>query len=357
VEIEASQGTELLGRLKLARINDLEVLESGAYWPRLQPYFIKPHFRRLTYQLASAKQRPKWQSEVIATRGAGGLGDLDVAYVADRFETVLTITEAGLPDYCLTSVSRGSLEFRNRGGAVDPIDVGEATGVIYRGRPGTHLRAAEDHERLAVWIPAPTLQQRLAALLGERVEDDLEFVPRIEWETAKGQAIKRQLHLLTEEIASPQSFALSSVARQSFTDLLLYSLLQALPHNYSDRIARMVGSPMPRTVRRAEAFIRARAGQPIALHEVAEAAGCSLRALQLSFRRFRDTTLTAAIRQTRLEAVRQALNQGEIGEITVSEVAHQYGFTNPSRFSRHYRASFGISPVETLRQHHPRAVF
>jgi len=292
-------------------------------------------------------------------RGAGGLGDLDVAYVADRFATVLTISEAGVPDYCLTSVSRGILEFQGGGGlgsSMEPINVSEATGVIYRGQPGTQLRAAEDHKRLAVWIPARTLQQRLAALLGEPPKGDLEFVGRIEWEAATGQAIRRQLRLLTEELASPHSFALSRVARQSFTDLLLYSLLQVSPHNYTDHIGRTTGSPVPRTIHRAEAFVRAHTGQPIALHEVTEAAGCSLRALQLSFRRFRDKTLTAVIRQARLEAVQQALNQGEIGEITIGEVAHRYGFTNPSRFSSLYRATFGISPGESLRRHPLRRV-
>lgn len=342
-------GDELLDRLKLARINDLNELESGAYWPRLQPYFRKPDFRRLTYQFAGRSPRPDKRGEALATRGASGLGDLDVAYIADRFATALMITDAGLPDYCITSVSRGWLEFQDASSA-DPVSVGDATGVIYRGRPGTQLRATDNHERLAVWIPASSLKQRLAALLGEPSKEDLEFAPGIDWESGSGQAIKRLLRLLTEEVAAPHSFALSSVARQSFTDLLLYSLLQALPHNHTDRIARETDSVAPRAVRRAENFIRARAGQPVALHEVAEAAGCSVRALQLGFRRFRDTTPAAAIRQARLEAAQQALIRGEVGETAVREVARRYGFTNAGRFTHLYKAAFGLSPAEALRR-------
>ena len=44
-----------LNNFELAQIQDLDELESGVYWPRLQPYFAKPYFRRLTYQLTSRR--------------------------------------------------------------------------------------------------------------------------------------------------------------------------------------------------------------------------------------------------------------------------------------------------------------
>lgn len=346
-------GPPPLGRLKLARIRSLDVLESGSYLPRLQPYFRNPGFRRLREQFAGRTPRPETPGEVLATRGASGLDSLDVAYIADRFATVLTITEAGLPDYCILSVTRGLLELRGVGPpGGPPLHLDVATGAIYRGRPGTQLRAAEDNERQAIWIPAPCLERRLAALLGEPPgKGDIEFAPRSDWEFGPGRAIKRLLILLNEELAAPHSFALNGIARQSFTDLLLYSVLQALPHNYTDRLARVAsGSPVPRAVRRAEDLMRSRVGQPLALHEVAEAAGCSVRALQHGFRRFRDTTPAAAMRQTRLEAAREALVRGGADRATVGEVARRYGFTNAGRFTRLYAAAFGTSPAEALRR-------
>ena len=99
--------------------------------------------------------------------------------------------------------------------------------------------------------------------------------------------------------------------------------------------------------------MRSRAGQPLALHEVAEAAGCSVRALQTGFRRFRDTTPTAAMRRTRLEAAREALIRGEPQGSMVGEVARRYGFTNAGRFTRLYAATFGASPAEALRRRPP----
>ena len=41
----------LLDSFRVAHLQNLDELEGGVYWPRLQPYFIKPYFRRLTYQL------------------------------------------------------------------------------------------------------------------------------------------------------------------------------------------------------------------------------------------------------------------------------------------------------------------
>ena len=39
----------------------------------------------------------------MATRGGSGLGDLEVGYIADRYLMVVSINEAGLPDYCVTA--------------------------------------------------------------------------------------------------------------------------------------------------------------------------------------------------------------------------------------------------------------
>lgn len=349
MESEVPQlGVRLLDKLRLTRIHSLDELETGTYWPQLQPYFTKPQFRRLTYHLIGRGPRDRKRGEVLSTRGAGGLGDFDIAYVADRHATVLSITEAGLPDYCITLVDRGALEYRSTTRA-DPVGVGGSAGLIYRGLPGTRLHTTDDNGRLAIWIAARAVEQRLAALLGEPGREDLTFVPTLDWESAPGQGIMRLVWLLTQELASPHTFAPSALASRSFEDLLLYSLLQSLPHNHTNRLARATGSPVPGTVRRAEEFIRSRAGQPVALHEVADAAGCSVRALQLGFRQFRDTTPAAAIRQARLEAVQQALARGE-AEGTVTAIAHQYGFTNPGRFTRLYTSTFGKSPAEALRR-------
>jgi AraC-like DNA-binding protein len=341
-------GVDPRSKIRLTHFRDLAELESGGYWPQLQPYFIKPYFRRLTYRLTGRELPGRKQEQVLSTRGASGLGDLDVAYVKDRFSTVMSINDAGLPDYCPNLREPGGLCYLGPASKLTG-DSSKTTGLIYRGLPGTHLSATDDHERVAIWIPARSVKERLAALLGELGKEDVAFDPLIDWDSGPGQGIRRLMWLLTEELASPHSFAPSDIACRSFTDLLLYALLRSQPNNYSLRLARPAGSPAPGIIHRAEEFIRSRAGQPIALHEVADAAGCSVRSLQLGFRQFRDTTPAAAIRQARLEAVRHVLAFGE-GAGTVTEIAYEYGFTNPGRFSGLYKRTFGVSPAEDLRR-------
>jgi transcriptional regulator GlxA family with amidase domain len=103
-----------------------------------------------------------------------------------------------------------------------------------------------------------------------------------------------------------------------------------------------------RRVRRAEEFFRERAKEPVTVIEAAARAGCSVRALQIAFRRHRGVTPMAALRRIRLEAARDALASAD-SPASVRGIAAEYGFTNPSRFARMFREAFGQSPAELRR--------
>lgn len=334
---------------RLVHIEDLGELEAGAYWPRLQPHFLKPDFKLLRYQILERARDNRTPDLSWSVRGASGIGELNVAYIADRLAATLTIADTGFPDYCLTSVSRGALDYSDglRGRAMRSITTD--VGLVYRGVPGTTLAATGTHERLAIWIPAASLNQRLAALLDGPVTKELAFEPVFAWDSVAAQGLRRLIRLLVEELGSPAAFSHSDVAICSFTDLLLYTLLRAVPNNHTDRLALASSPAVPSSVRRAEAYIRARVQEPIALHEVAKAAGCSVRSLQVGFQRFRETTPLGAIRHARLEAAREALRSGQT-DGTVTSLALQFGFTNPGRFAALYKTAFGESPLAALRR-------
>lgn len=339
---------------KAARIGDLRELESGVYWPRLQPHFLDPKFKTLRYRIQERAAGVEKPGRSVSLRGASGVGEFDVAYIADRLAATLTIANAGLPDYCLTAVSRGALDCTGIPGAKPLPAIDEKLGLVYRGVPGTSLAATGRHARLAVWIPAASLSQRLSASIGGPVEKDLSFEPVFDWASPRAQSLQRLLRLMVEELAAPLPFAGSEIASRAFSDLVVHTLLNAVPHNHSQRLLDPVSPAMPAIVRRAEAFIRANVEAPIALHDIAEAAGCSIRSLQLGFRRFRETTPLAAIRRARLEAVQAALRSGET-DGTVTDLALRFGFGNPGRFARVYQAAFGESPLRALRRNSSRS--
>ena len=332
---------------KLVRIVEASVLEGGSYWPELRPHFANPDYRRLRYSLS--ERVPRSQNSAQASfRGAAGVDALDLAFIADQHRAALTIAGAGLPDYCLTLVRRGGLVCTGVRGAAE-LRVGPRTGLIYRGWPGTTLAASDSHERVAIWIPIGMVRARLSALLGEPLRRDVEFQPLFDWGAPTTRALKSLMGMLIDEFGQGRGLLTLDVAGRSFADLFLYTLLRSVPHNHSDQLDRPVAPVLPGTLKRAEAFIEANVEEPLALHEVAAAAGCSVRSLHTAFHRFRDTTPLHAIRDARLRAAHAVLGEAGPG-MTVSSVALRFGFTNAGRFTHQFRKAFGVSPADVLRR-------
>jgi AraC-like DNA-binding protein len=103
-------------------------------------------------------------------------------------------------------------------------------------------------------------------------------------------------------------------------ELLVQSILMGLPHNRSALLRCQTSAAAPGNIRRAEEFIRSNADKTITLEGIARAVGCSVRALQLGFRRFRDTSPMAALRQARLERARNDILRSD-GSLSVIGVA------------------------------------
>lgn len=106
----------------------------------------------------------------------------------------------------------------------------------------------------------------------------------------------------------------------------------------------------PETVRRAIALIESDPSADLTSGAIARAAFVTPRALQLAFRRHLDTTPMAYLRQVRLDRARRDLIAADPAQDTVTDIAHRWGFLTPSRFAAGYRATFGESPVQTLRR-------
>lgn len=106
------------------------------------------------------------------------------------------------------------------------------------------------------------------------------------------------------------------------------------------------------TLGRAVAFIEERARDDIGVADIAAAAFVTVRAVQLAFRRYLDTTPLGYLRQIRLERAHQDLMEADPDRTTVTAIAADWRFTNASRFSAHYRAAYGVPPTQTLRQRH-----
>ncbi|MWV60183.1 helix-turn-helix transcriptional regulator [Rathayibacter sp. VKM Ac-2754] len=104
-----------------------------------------------------------------------------------------------------------------------------------------------------------------------------------------------------------------------------------------------------RRLRRAVEFVHANADLPLGVADIADAAGLTVRGVQLAFQRAFAQTPRHYLRGVRLDRAREELLAGSPGTLVVSDVAARWGFVSGGRFAQHYARRFGELPRQTLR--------
>jgi AraC family transcriptional regulator, positive regulator of tynA and feaB len=79
---------------------------------------------------------------------------------------------------------------------------------------------------------------------------------------------------------------------------------------------------------------------------IARALDCSPRQIHRVFGEDSDVTVTDYIWKARLDQCVASLRAPESVNLTITEIAFQYGFTSSAHFSRTFRAAFGVAPRE-----------
>lgn len=100
-------------------------------------------------------------------------------------------------------------------------------------------------------------------------------------------------------------------------------------------------------LRRAEAYIRAHAGDNLSMTEVAEQLNISTRSLQATFRKYRNLSPHAYLDAVRLGRVHQQLLT-ILPDETIADIALEAGFNHLGRFSARYKARYGEAPSQTV---------
>ena len=127
------------------------------------------------------------------------------------------------------------------------------------------------------------------------------------------------------------------------------SLLYCQPSNYSE-LLEPATAPVRNTVRAACDHIERNLSAGLAVADIAASVGVSVRTLQQQFSEDLSQTITAYIRNRRLERARADLaDAAPGGGITVTDIASRWGIAHLGRFAVTYRERFGESPSQTLR--------
>jgi AraC-like DNA-binding protein len=274
-------------------------------------------------------------------------GEMRATRVENTAGTRYIVCAPGTETYCISLMERGT-GLLTRPGCNEPLVGTPEFGLVVDGcEPGTRFAASDGSSRLNLWVSCDRLRERLALLLDRQDVKSFAFKPIFDQTKGSGATIRHMLYFLLAELARSDSLLTNGAAIRSFEDNLELYLLLGLPHSHSARLQQQRAGAAPGNVRRAEEFMRANACEPITIAAIAQAAQCSIRALQISFHRFRGTTPMAALRRIRLDKARSEILSGVPTE-SIAQIAAGHGFSNPSRFAQLFRRAYGVYPSQAL---------
>lgn len=260
----------------------------------------------------------------------------------------LTIHQTTL-GYSLARIEAGGLERR-----VDGHEYIVRPGAGYLTTPPqeakmTLLPSGGTVTSVTIELPEPLIKWEAELLAGGPIAKPLEIVAPLDLRpsTHLGQMTE---YLLTELDREHNVFETAPLVGLEFQRRLIASVIEQTPNNYHSLLGRHFGGNAQRHVTMAAEFIEAHLHGPLTIGDIAHAIGISVRTLQDSCHRLYDMPPEELLRKMRLHVTRKRLMNPEPGD-TVNAVARKYGFTNPGRFSYHYRREFlGESPAETLQR-------
>ena len=275
------------------------------------------------------------------------LGSLSLSYM--RYGARVSIDPGELSSFYLIQMPlRGSAEIRTGGRLVmsSPLMASIAD-------PTSELRMewSQDCTKLMLKIDRETVSRYLSATLVERLPPrGLIFDPEFDLTTSQGRHWMAIMRLLESYLSHFPTEEHRGIAAKSYEEMVLSFLLLHHPHNLSQYMGgATISEVVPRHVKKAEEFMKAFAGEPITIVDVARAAGVSLRCLQEGFRRFRNVTPHEALQQIRLDGIRMDLLNDDTKK-SITEMAMTWGFTHIGRFSQCYSKRFGELPSETRKR-------
>lgn len=133
------------------------------------------------------------------------------------------------------------------------------------------------------------------------------------------------------------------VAEQLSGALTSGFILAAVPGSAQD-----VHPAQPRIIKRVLDAMEADPARAWTAADMADAAGVSIRRLQVGFREYLGCSPRDALVDLRLRRVRADLRSSDT-DSTIAEVAMRWGFTHTGRFAATYRRKYGLAPSDEYR--------
>ncbi|MBA83150.1 AraC family transcriptional regulator [Thalassobius sp. S69A] len=253
----------------------------------------------------------------------------------DRFDP-----EAG--NILVLNTIRGALDHQTDGGSVSTGE-GESF-VVDCSRAEYWLEAAPDHMQLNLTIPHAVMEETAERWLGF-VPDDRLWTSRVKiggGNTAWPALLDYAARALTRSGALCADAALA----RHIEEILCVELLRQWAAGAGLKLEDGARAAAPGYVRRAEEIFEAEARDAPTIGDVAQRVGVSARTLSGGFQRFRGLSPRAFLAARRLDGLRADLVAAP-ADLTVTEIAAGWGFSNFGALAGRYRARFGELPSQT----------
>jgi AraC-like DNA-binding protein len=203
--------------------------------------------------------------------------------------------------------------------------------------------------RVHIYFHRDALLRQLTALLGEPMDQPLEFEPILARTSGYGRSLAGYLLAAVADLERPDAMLDNSIMMTMFEQFIVTGLLLSHPHTCSQRLRRLEKSISPRDVKRAIDYMESNFDAPITLSDIVAVSGVPGRTLFKHFQDWRGISPMRYLRNARFRRAREALRRAT-PEAGITEIAMSCGFNHMGRFSSEYRRRFGESPSETLEQ-------
>ncbi|MBG0511170.1 AraC family transcriptional regulator [Agrobacterium sp. MOPV5] len=191
--------------------------------------------------------------------------------------------------------------------------------------------------------------QAVSLIFEVPLEGSLDLSPMVDFSTPEGQLLGNLVRTIISGMYNNGPLLQSPLAMSYLGQTLADVVVRTIPHRFSLRLERRTHLIAPWHVRDAIDFMQANVAKPITVSAVAEAVGVSVRALEIGFRTFKETTPAAYLRTLRLRAVRSDLLD-PLNRQSVRAICLKWGFFHLGRFSPAYRAVYGENPSDTKKR-------
>ncbi len=213
------------------------------------------------------------------------------------------------------------------------------------------MEFAYDSPQLVIRIEQEALVRHLTRLLGGSLTGPIVFEPEMDLTTDAAMRWNGAIQLLHTEVYYADSLVQRGQGISSMEELLMSTLLLLQPSNHHAQLVLPTEPAGRRVVRETVDYLEGHLSEHVTMTDIADCVHMSVRAIQQGFHDELGTTPMHYLRDRRLERAREELTDAMASDgVTVTDVAHRWGFTHLGQFAALYRTRWGESPSQTLRR-------